>query len=670
MNFKVKLPDNTNVDVEADDEQAALDKVYDDYGEEGEVITKVPTKSSKAIADNLRYTAKEIQDEYDRSNDIFPGEVITDPTQGACGNIYDVGSYIPRVVLGGIEGLAKTFYGGLDSGAGAIHRVAEGKDLNMVEQELINPINLATMLVAPGASSLTSKGLGKLAETALGKGTANVLGKLGAPGKFALYLPKSLAGTVTKEGITQGALAVPQTALENLTRSSKGGEPLDYSDMALYSAIGGGLGELGARSLQGIAKNTLQSEVKVRPSVAEKSANAPDPDWLLNVPRKFVDKEPDNIIDKVIDKTRKIINITRDDGTTTLVPYGDVAKLSDNISELANTWIDRRSNLKNNTKAAVNLQKIFENTWEEVRRNPELGHSQKVKALDMLNKEYEDALRTYHYANEPLTVKAAGANLAGLEDEGKLAVNYPKKLDVPEDLQSVSESIENIPVTPFRDVLDLRSRVGKLAKFDKYNDPTRAVIGEQLYQNLYKNINDVITKPAKYITTKSPKANELLSEYVVGHNLTGKDLEEFLLTQELLRKTTPWEVELPRTLARTDNKNIMGLPEMIGAAAGLGGGTMVGGAAGLGAGPMVGAALGGGALGLGAVKSLMRGLGPTRLAYAGGKALSKEATPSIVMQQAEKTEKPANAQMLVKGGSLGVELPKAYYTAKSVKDLK
>ena len=66
----------------------------------------------------------------------------------------------------------------------------------------------------------------------------------------------------------------------------------------------------------------------------------------------------------------------------------------------------------------------------------------------------------------------------------------------------------------------------------------------------------------------------------------------------------------------------------------------------------------------------MRGLGPTRLAYEGSKALSKEATPSIVMQQVEKSEKPANAQMLVKGGSLGVELPKAYYTAKTVKDLK
>lgn len=53
---------------------------------------KVPTKSSKAIASNLRYTAKEIQDEYDRSNDIFPGEVITDPTQGIAGDIYDVAS--------------------------------------------------------------------------------------------------------------------------------------------------------------------------------------------------------------------------------------------------------------------------------------------------------------------------------------------------------------------------------------------------------------------------------------------------------------------------------------------------------------------------------------------------------------------------------------------------
>ena len=92
MNFKVKLPDNTNVDVEADDEQAALDKVYDDYGEEGEVITKAPSKSSKAIASNLRYTAKEIQDEYDRSNDFFPGKVFTNDNQGIAGDIYDVAS--------------------------------------------------------------------------------------------------------------------------------------------------------------------------------------------------------------------------------------------------------------------------------------------------------------------------------------------------------------------------------------------------------------------------------------------------------------------------------------------------------------------------------------------------------------------------------------------------
>ena len=56
-------------------------------------------------------------------------------------------------------------------------------------------------------------------------------------------------------------------------------------------------------------------------------------------------------------------------------------------------------------------------------------------------------------------------------------------------------------------------------------------------------------------------------------------------------------------------------------------------------------ALGGGALGLGTVKSLMRGLGPSRLAYEGSKALSKEATPSIVMQQFEKSEKPAKNEL-------------------------
>ena len=68
-------------------------KTIDDFEiEEIEDTPKVPTKSSKAIASNLRDTAKEIQDEYDRSNDIFPGEVITDPTQGIAGDIYDVGS--------------------------------------------------------------------------------------------------------------------------------------------------------------------------------------------------------------------------------------------------------------------------------------------------------------------------------------------------------------------------------------------------------------------------------------------------------------------------------------------------------------------------------------------------------------------------------------------------
>ena len=74
--------------------QAAYNSNPDRYKleTEEELSPKVPTKSSKAIASNLRYTAKEIQDEYDRTNVKFPGDIITDPTQGIAGDIYDVAS--------------------------------------------------------------------------------------------------------------------------------------------------------------------------------------------------------------------------------------------------------------------------------------------------------------------------------------------------------------------------------------------------------------------------------------------------------------------------------------------------------------------------------------------------------------------------------------------------
>ena len=295
--------ENNNPRYFDDGESAADWAEKNDVDPDAWIITKknIISQEEQSKVQSLRESALKEQEDYKRldkavgndwyhlGSDAFLGEWVPDKNQGKLGKTYDAFSYPLKLSLGGIEGLAKTIYGGLESGAEGVQRVAEGKDLNKVEQELTNPINLASMAVSPGASSLVRYGFGKLSTTALGRGIANVLGRLGAPGKFALDLPKSFAGTVTNEGIAQGALAVPQTGLENLTRSSKGGEPLDYSDMALYSALGGAFGEIGSRSLQGLAKKTLQSEVKVRPSVAQKDANPPDPDWLLNVPRKFID---------------------------------------------------------------------------------------------------------------------------------------------------------------------------------------------------------------------------------------------------------------------------------------------------------------------------------------------------------------------------------------------
>jgi hypothetical protein len=230
--------------------------------------------------------------------------------------------------------------------------------------------------------------------------------------------------------------------------------------------------------------------------------------------------------------------------------------------------------------------------------------------------------------------------------------------------------------------LKLRTRAGKNAKFDKYKDPKSENIETGLYRALYKNINENITRPSQNFGVN----DNIDPNYIINHNLSGKDLEDFLKTQDVLKHTTPWELALPRAIARTLNKNIGGLPEMIGAgAAGL-----VGGTAGNSMideddseaqklGKIFGGAALGGLGGFGGVKTTMRGLGPARVMYEAGKSLSKEAAPSITLQQFEKDKKytkteekkaTKQAQMLVKGGSLGVELPKAYYTAKSIKDLK
>lgn len=147
------------------------------------------------------------------------------------------------------------------------------------------------------------------------------------------------------------------------------------------------------------------------------------------------------------------------------------------------------------------------------------------------------------------------------------------------------------------------------------------------------------------------------------------------LYKDVLRNTTPWEIELPRSIARTTNKNLVGLPEMIGAGAvGLVGGntgsTLIDDddtdAEKLGKMVLAGAA--GGALGLGTVKSTMRGLGPARVMYEAGKSLSKEAAPSITLQQFEKDKKyrkteekkaARQAQMLTKGGSSSIQVGEA-----------
>ena len=80
-----------------------------------------------------------------------------------------------------------------------------------------------------------------------------------------------------------------------------------------------------------------------------------------------------------------------------------------------------------------------------------------------------------------------------------------------------------------------------------------------------------------------------------------------------------------------------------------------------------GAALGG-LGGFGGVKTTMRGLGPARVMYETGKSLSKEAAPSITLQQFEKDKKnqkteakkaARQAQMLTKGGSSSIQVGEA-----------
>lgn len=659
--------------------------------------SKIKTLRNEALKEQEDYKRLDKavgNDWYHLGSDAFLGEWVPNDNQGFWGKAYDVGSYPLRLALGGYEGLAKTIYSGLESGAKGVQRVAEGKDLNFIEKEATNPINVAAAAAGPLTSKLVGYGVSKI----------------------PLSLPKFLAGgkietllKAAQEGLAQGGLALPQTFVENRAKEAKGEETLDYGPMMGYGALGGGLGELGSRTLKGLGKKAFSSEVKVRPSVQDKSANSPKVDFLFDLPKEYTGATPRGKYNP-----RKWINYGREPGfekngkfvetTSELIPLGGVEELQKRIENLGEDWLARRNTFAKGTDAVVNLNKIFEDTRDEVIHSTDLGDAEKIKVLKKLKAEYEDALRTYHKVKPGVTVKKA--NIFEDDDMSLAAKNYPLHFDptsVASDVKKGELALENIPILPFEDVLSLRGRVGKNAKFEGYNDPRKKNIDVGLYQTLYKNINKVITNPAqtldinvpgslKEYTVKNPEYIQAAvrasmdPDYVIGHNLSGKDLEEFLKTQDVLRNTTPWEIELPRTIARTTNKNLVGLPEMIGTGAGIG----LGGATGSTLideddtdaeklGKMVLAGAAGGALGLGTVKSTMRGLGPARVMYEAGKSLSKEASPSITLEQFEKDKKyrkteakkaAKQAQMLVKGGSLGVELPKAYYTAKSVKDLK
>ena len=672
MAIKITLTDGTIIEPASKDLVEKFLKagvIKNVEGEEGIEVISEQTQSLREEAlkeqeDYKRLDKAVGNDWYHLGSDAFLGEWVPDENQGFWGKAYDVGSYPLRLALGGYEGLAKSIYSGLESGAKGVQRVAEGRDLNFIEKEATNPINVMAAAAGPGASKLVGYGVSKI----------------------PLSLPKFLAGgkieTILKaaqEGIAQGALAVPQTFAENFIRSSKGEETLDYGPMMGYGALGGTLGEFGSRTLKGLGKKALSSEVKIRPSLQQKAANPPNVDFLFETPKEYIGGKPLLNYIPLVEPLRKIVNVGRESGTTSqLVPLGDIEDLNKNIKNLSDNWLGRRNAFAEGTGASVNLQKTFEGAWEEIRADKSLGHSEKLTALKNLQAEYEDALRTYHFAKDPVKdVMAAQAGFAGIEDVGKLADNYPKDLSVPDDVMSLTDNIGKVPVIPFDDMLNLRSRYGVRADYNKYNDPVKETIDKQLFRSLYKNINDVITAPAqKYIIPGSPQAADIMNrDYVIGHNLSGKDLEDFLKTQYVLRNTTPWEVELPRSIARTTNKNLVGLPEMIGTGAGIG----LGGATGSTLiddddtdaeklGKMVLAGAAGGALGLGTVKSTMRGLGPARVMYEAGKSLSKEAAPSITLQQLQKDNKrikteekkaTKQAQMLTKGGSTPIQVGEA-----------
>ena len=715
---KYYTTDKTGQEVEVDLETAKAliksgKKTTEDFTIEDEELSpeeqsKIQSLREEALKEQADYKnlSKAVDNDwYHLGSDAFLGEWVPDKNQGFWGKAYDVGSYPLKLSLGGYEGLAKTIYSGLESGAQGVQRVAEGRDLNFLEKEATNPINVASMAVAPGASKLVGYGVSKIPLS---------LPKFLAGGKFETFLKAA------QEGIAQGGLALPQTFVENLIRSAKGEETLDYGPMMGYGALGGTLGEFGSRTLKGLGKKAFSSEVKLVPTLQEKAANPPNVDFLFETPKEYISEKPLLNYIPGVEPLRKFVNVGRKSGyekdgkfvetTSQLVPLGGVDELLKRVEDFGNDWLAKRAEFASGTDAVVNLKSIFDNTADEIRNSPDLGDEEKIKVLARLTEEWQDALRTYHKVGNTIVDKHSNLDNYPVN---KAQRNYPIDLSIPSDVMDVATVLdaernipisspkiheENIPIIKFKDVLKLRTRAGKNAKFDKYKDPKSENIESGLYRALYKNINESITKPSQKFRLsvpseihgyklKNPKAIEDIvnanidPSYIVNHNLSGKDLEDFLKTQDVLKHTTPWELALPRAIARTLNKNIGGLPEMIGTGAvGLVGGT--GGNAMIDdddseaqkLGKILGGAALGGLTGFGGVKTTMRGLGPARVMYEAGKSLSKEAAPSITLQQFEKDNKrikteakrAANAQMLVKGGSLGVELPKA----KSVKDLK
>jgi hypothetical protein len=160
------LKDNSIIDiVEANSIEEAMDAAVDiTDGVFDDVVLSDPEEQSKN--QSLREEALKEQEDYKRldkavgndwyhlGSDAFLGEWVPDKNQGFWGKAYDVGSYPLRLALGGYEGLAKSIYSGLESGAKGVQRVAEGKDLNYLEKEATNPINVMAAAAGPGASKL------------------------------------------------------------------------------------------------------------------------------------------------------------------------------------------------------------------------------------------------------------------------------------------------------------------------------------------------------------------------------------------------------------------------------------------------------------------------------------------------------------------------------------